>query len=266
MPAKLSGDGLQPAVATRIANGGRVSFDDRVASEMPVAFVYNGEPHAVMMATPLDLEDFALGFALTEGVVADASEFELVDCTRTDAGISLQAVVPHARFEALRTRRRAMEGRAGCGLCGVETLDAAIRPVPAVAPGNAIPADAITAGIARLATLQPLNAASGGVHAAAWIEPETLRVREDVGRHNALDKLVGALARAPAGPGFLLMTSRASYEIVHKAATAGIAVVAALSAPTDLAIRIAERAGVTLVAFARSESMTIYTNGHRIEP
>jgi FdhD protein len=257
---RLSREGLHAVEALRVARQARTAFEDRVAVETPIALVYNGEPHAVMMATPLDLEDFALGFSLTEGIVASAHELELVERGESELGISLQLLIPHACLEALRTRRRGLEGRSGCGLCGLETLDAAVRPVPRVAQGVVDRGSGNHDAVERLAQSQVLNAASGGVHAAAWVEPGALRVREDVGRHNALDKLVGSLARAPAGPGFLLMSSRASYEIVHKAAMAGISVVAALSAPTDLAIRIARDAGMTLVAFARGGSMTVYAN------
>ncbi len=260
----MSDEGLRPAQALRIAAGRRDPFEDRVAQETPVAMVYNGRSHAVMMATPADLDDFALGFALNEGIVADAGEFQLVDCLRTEAGISLQALIPHARFVALDGRRRAFEGRTGCGLCGVESLEAAIRPIRRVRAQAPVAPDVIARGLALLAERQPLNRASGGVHAAAFVSGDALTVREDVGRHNALDKLAGALARVPREPGFLAITSRASYEIVHKAAAADIALVAAISAPTDLAIRLAEEAGITLIAFARADAMTVYTHARGV--
>ncbi|MFD0740465.1 formate dehydrogenase accessory sulfurtransferase FdhD [Lysobacter koreensis] len=260
--------GLHRLRAQRIHHGTRSEHEDAVVVETPVALLYNGLPFAVMMATPSDLDDFALGFALGEGIVARADEFRLVDTVRSDAGIALHGAIPQARFDALEHRRRNLEGRSGCGLCGVESLRDALRPVPRVA----VPADVSTAAIrtalAALSHQQPLNALSGGVHAAGFVHPDGLLVREDVGRHNALDKLVGALAVHPMPidrrHGFLVITSRASYEIVHKAATAGIGAVIAISAPTDLAIRIADEAGITLAAFARGDTLNVYTHPARI--
>jgi len=259
-------DALQPVQALRLSADDRAPLDDRVIVEAPVALLYNGESFAVMMATPESLEDFALGFALSEGIVGAASEFALVDVVRHEEGIALHAAIPQARFDALALRRRGMEGRSGCGLCGVESLQAALRPVPRVEPGASVEVDAIRAALDALARQQPLNALSGGVHAAGFAHPAGLLVREDVGRHNALDKLVGAMAKQglAADAGFLVITSRASYEIVHKAATAGIGLVVAISAPTDLAIRTAQAAGVTLAAFARGTSINLYTHPGRI--
>ena len=250
------------------------SLRDRVIEETPVALVYNGVPFAVMMATPCDLEDFALGFALSEGIVENASEFDLVDVLRSDRGITLQGLIPAARFEAVQARRRSLAGRSGCGLCGVEALEDAVRPLPRVQSLTRIPRDAIAAGMRALARGQPLNAMTGGAHAAAFVaEGGSLVVREDVGRHNALDKVIGALAStrprrdtlfAHTSTGFAAITSRASWEMLHKAAHAAIAVVAAISAPTSLAIEAADAAGITLVAFARDESMNVYTHTDRI--
>ena len=257
--------GLKSVGARRVDAGQTSSFDDQVVEETPVALLYNGHPHAVMMATPCDLEDFALGFALTEGIVANAGEFRLVDCVRTAHGVSLQAAIPQHRFDALAGRSRTLAGRSGCGMCGVETLEAAIRPVRKLDDDTCISAATIGEGLRLIEQAQPLNRISGGVHAAGFVHAHGILVREDVGRHNALDKLVGVLASASMGEGFLVITSRASYEIVHKAAAAGIAVVVAMSAPTDLAIRIAEEAGITLVAFARGQTMTVYTRADRVE-
>ncbi|MGH8212113.1 MAG: formate dehydrogenase accessory sulfurtransferase FdhD [Rhodanobacteraceae bacterium] len=270
--------GLSPVSAQRIRDTRRDETLDQVIEETPVALVYNGVSYAVMMATPCDLEDFALGFALGEGIVARAQEFELVDCLRNEHGVSLQALIPHARFEALEGRKRNLAGRSGCGLCGVESLIEAVRPVPRVQPAAPIePAliesTLIARGLRELARQQPLNERSGGVHAAGYAHAGGILVREDVGRHNALDKLIGALARDAdasasaawrAQAGFLAITSRASYEIVHKAATAGIAMVAAISAPTSLAIELADETGVTLIAFARGDAMNVYTHRERL--
>ena len=258
-------DGLKSVTGLRVDGEQRQSFADQVVEETPVAMLYNGQSYAVMMTTPSDLGDFALGFALTEGVVENAAEFQLVDCLRGDHGISLQAAIPQHRFDALEQRSRNLAGRSGCGLCGVENLEAAIRPVRKVESDARVSFDEISEGLRRLALAQPLNRISGGVHAAGFVRAGGILVREDVGRHNALDKLVGALAKAGRPDnGFLVMSSRASYEIVHKAAAAGIAIVVAISAPTDLAIRLADEAGITLVAFARGSSMTVYTHSDRL--
>lgn len=261
--------GFREIEVLRAGNAGREQARDQVIAETPVALVYNGVPFAVMMATPCDLEDFALGFALSEGIVANAAEFELVDALKTERGISLQGLIPRERFDILQRRKRSLSGRSGCGLCGIESLEEAVRPTPRVVDGPRFDRAAIAAGMRKLAQGQPLNAATGGAHAAAFIsKKQAAIVREDVGRHNALDKLIGALARAsispPVASGFLAITSRASWEMVHKAAHAGIAVIAAISAPTSLAIEAADAAGITLIAFARDESMNIYTHAARI--
>ena len=257
-------EGLKPAFGTRLDGEHRQAFADQVVEEVPVALLYNGQPHAVMMATPSDLADFALGFALTEGIVADANEFRLVDCVRSEHGVSLQAAIPQQRFDALHERKRNLAGRSGCGLCGVESLQAATRAVRRLQSDMTTSFEAINDGLRALAAAQPLNRISGGVHAAGFVHDEGILVREDVGRHNALDKLVGAMSAMALERGFLVITSRASYEIVHKAASAGIAVVVAISAPTDFAIRIADQAGISLIAFARGGTMTVYTHPHRV--
>lgn len=235
--------------------------------------LFNGIAYAVMMATPCDMEDFALGFALSEGVVEKAPEFQLVDCLRSVHGISLQGLIPQSRLDALEQRKRNLPGRSGCGLCGVESLQQALPPLRRIESDTCMPITMVNRGLQQLAQRQPLNAASGGVHAAGFVYEGSIVVREDVGRHNALDKLIGALARetdAPAsaawrdGQGLLAITSRASCEIVHKAASAGIAVLAAISAPTSLAIELAERANVTLIGFARGEGMNVYTHAERL--
>ena len=272
-PRAPTAPGLRVVSALRVEGTQRSEALDRAIEEMPVAMLYNGVSYAVMMATPCDLEDFALGFALSEGVVERADEFELVDCLRTEHGISLQALIPQARLDALEQRKRNLAGRSGCGLCGVESLQEAVRPLRRIEANTRIEAAMIRRGLHELAERQPLNRASGGVHAAGYVHADGIVVREDVGRHNALDKLIGALAReadahASAawrnGEGLLAITSRASYEIVHKAASADIPVIAAISAPTSLAIDLAERAGATLIGFARGEAMNVYTHPQRL--
>ncbi len=256
--------GLKSATALRIDGSRRKAFDDAVIEEVPIALLYNGSSYAVMMATPTDLPDFALGFALTEGIVASPDEFGLVDWVRSEHGIALHAAIPQARYDGLGERARSLFGRSGCGLCGTETLEAAIRIVRRVASDASFSAATIADGLQQLSARQPLNRRCGGAHAAGYVNASGILVREDVGRHNALDKLAGALATSPSTEGFLVITSRASYEIVHKSAAIGIAVIAAMSAPTDLAIRLADEAGITLIAFARGDAMTVYAHPQRL--
>lgn len=260
--------GLRPHEALHLAGDDARTREEWVVEEAPIALLYNGLPFAVMMATPGDLEDYALGFAVCEGIVAAADEFALVDIVRNDRGIALHAAIPQQRFDALDARARGLEGRSGCGLCGVSQLEAALRPARRVGAGPRLSPEAIHAGLAALARQQPINARSGGAHAAGFVHAAGVLVREDVGRHNALDKLAGALLRADPAidpeSGFLAITSRASYEIVHKAANAGISAVVAMSAPTDLAIRHAMDAGVTLIAFARDGRMNVYSGRERV--
>lgn len=260
--------GLHTHEALHVAGDAGELREEWVIGETPVALLYNGLSFAVMMTTPADLEDFALGFAICEGIVATADEFSLVDVVHGEHGIALHAAIPQRRFDALEQRQRGLEGRSGCGLCGISTLETALRPASRVDAGLRLSTARIHEGLARLAQHQPLNARSGGVHAAGFVRSDDILVREDVGRHNAVDKLVGAMLRASPAidpqSGFLAITSRASYEIVHKAANAGIPTIVAMSAPTDLAIRQAETAGITLIAFARDARMNVYSGRERI--
>lgn len=242
---------------------------DAVAEEVPVALEYNGISHAVMLASPLDLEDFALGFSLSEGILKQASE--LFDCSITQMhdGIRVRLQVSSERFMALKQQRRSMTGRTGCGLCGAETLQQAIRHPPPVPDGALFCAAAIHAGLDRMLLQQQLQQDTGATHAAAWLDATgtiTL-VREDVGRHNALDKLIGALARRRTdfATGVALISSRASYEMVQKAATLGIGALAAVSAPTGLAIRLAEETNLMLLGFVRQQGHVAYANRHRLQ-
>ncbi|MEY4754298.1 MAG: formate dehydrogenase accessory sulfurtransferase FdhD [Pseudomonadota bacterium] len=243
-----------------------------VAEEVAVALVYNGISHAVMMATPLDLADFALGFSLGEGILADPEELLGIEIEPGPAGITLQLSITARREVRLKERRRSLAGRTGCGLCGTDSLQEALRPVEAVPDsGWRLDPAAIETAMAQLGGQQPLNQATGATHAAAWcgLDGRLALVREDVGRHNALDKLIGALAaRRGAGmvlpPGFVVVTSRASFEMVHKCAGAGIELLAAISAPTALAIRMAEQAGLTLLGYARGTRATVYAGAQRL--
>ena len=241
---------------------------DRVAEEMPVALVYHGVPHVVMLATPANLEDFATGFTLSEGLVGHPREIHSVEVEHSDDAIDVRIGISTERFASLLERRRNLTGRTGCGLCGAETVEQAIRQPPRVTGGAKLSVAELHAALVDIQAQQPINALTGSVHAAAWIEPGRgiTCVREDVGRHNALDKTIGALVRVDTDftTGCMLITSRASYEMVQKAATVGIAFVVAVSAPTALAIRVAEKSGVTLVGFARREQHGIYTHPERL--
>jgi FdhD protein len=241
---------------------------DAVAEEIPIAFVYNERPHAVMLATPSDLEDFALGFSLSEAIIADAGEFEGVEIAPALAGIELRITVPEARAAMLDQRVRQLTGRTGCGLCGAQTLDAAVRHPPPVADPAAIDPAGLNRALGELQHGQTINSVTGATHAAAWAmsDGRVTLVREDVGRHNALDKLIGAMQREHVDPmqGFLVVTSRASYEMVMKSATVGVGIIAAISAPTALAIALAQEANVTLIGFARPDGYSVYTYAQRV--
>jgi FdhD protein len=241
---------------------------DEVAEEMPVALVYHDVPHVVMLATPADLEDYAVGFTLSEALVASPEEIRGVEVSLGAASADVRITVAWERFTQLLQRRRNLAGRTGCGLCGAETAADAIRECTPVPEGVSITAAELHAAIAELGRRQPINTRTGSVHAAAWVVPGGgIRVvREDVGRHNALDKTIGALVRAQADlrAGYMVITSRASYEMVQKCATVGIALLVALSAPTAFAVRLAQRCGLTLVAFARADSHVVYAHPRRI--
>jgi len=252
----------------RWTRGAIARTTDLVAEERPVALVYHDVPHVVMLATPADLEDYAVGFTLSEGLVARADEIRGVEVTQGELSADVKITVAWERFTQLLQRRRNLAGRTGCGLCGAETAADAIRECAPVPAGVSITAAQLHTAIAQLAGRQPINARTGSVHAAAWVVPgEGIQVvREDVGRHNALDKTIGALARAQAdfAAGYMLITSRASYEMVQKCATVGIALLVALSAPTAFAVRLAQRCGLTLVAFARADQHVVYAHPHRV--
>jgi FdhD protein len=242
---------------------------ETVAEETPVALTYNGHSFAVMMASPADLTDFALGFSLGEGVVESAAEFLAVEIVPLARGIELAVTVTESRALALRARRRALAGRTGCGLCGVDSIAEALRPIPRLAATTRIAASAIDLAVAAFPADQPLGRLTGATHAAAFADLSGVirLIREDVGRHNALDKLIGALAAAGIDPtrGFVVVSSRCSYEMVHKTAAAGIPLVASVSAPTGLAVELAEKVGVCLVAYARDGRFTVYAGCDRID-
>ncbi len=246
--------------------------DDCIAEEVPVAMIYNGATFAVMMATPHDLDDFALGFSLSESLIGDPAQLLQLDQHALLEGIELAMRVsddaPGAHIG--QERERLLPGRSGCGICGTRELEQAIRQHPPVGTGQPLAREALERAQQELHAQQPMNEATGAVHAAAWAtrDGEIVLVREDVGRHNALDKLIGAMRRAGIDPehGLALVTSRASYEMVTKAASAGITVLAAISAPTALAIELARSAGITLVGFTRPGSHNVYTHPDRLLP
>ena len=243
---------------------------DEVAEERPVQFRYHGVNHVVMLATPADLEDLAVGFTLSEAIVAAPAEIRSVALSQLDDALIVDLDVAPQRFAALLQRHRNLTGRTGCGMCGAESLADAIREPAALGAGLRVSATELHAALAALSARQALNARTGSIHAAAWVVPGQglVRVREDVGRHNALDKLIGSLVRSgdDLAAGYVLVTSRASYEIVQKAATVGIAAVVAVSAPTAFAIRSAEEFGVTLVGFARPGRHVVYAHPERLDP
>lgn len=245
---------------------------EAVAEETPVALEYNGVGHAVMLATPADLEDFALGFSLSEGLVSRRNEVFAIEAVESALGIALRVEISGEAFARFKARRRSMAGRTGCGLCGVESLAQVTRDLPPLSPPAAdrIPfaLTALFEGMRRVSGQQALQRATGATHAAAHvaINGRIAHLREDVGRHNALDKTLGALARAGVTPadGALVVTSRASFEMVQKAAASGYGILAAVSAPTAAAVRLAESLNLTLVGFLRDADCAIYSHAERL--
>lgn len=252
----------------RWRDGKLEQISDQVAEEQPIALTYQGIPHVVMMATPAYLEDLGVGFTLTEGIVRRADEIKSVDVFDEAGALEVRLSITAEHFSAVLQQRRNLTGRTGCGVCGAESIAQAVRHPAPVGNGIALSADELHRTLATLQTQQPLNAQTGCVHAAAWCLPgDGIQVlREDIGRHNALDKVVGALTRSNVDctTGYLLITSRASCEMVQKAATVGVTVLAAVSAPTALAIRLAEAANLTLIGFARPNQHVIYTHPERL--
>ncbi len=240
-----------------------------VPEEVPIAFSYGGSTHAVMMGTPADLEDFAVGFSLTEGIIASMGEIEGITVVEEGAGLDVQVTLAQDKEDALRMRRRHMAGPVGCGLCGIESIEQAIRPVPDVSAVDLVlTAKNVAEAVAELNGAQPLHTQTHAVHGAGFFLPGRglIAVREDVGRHNALDKLAGAVVRQSiqGSEGVVVVTSRISVEMVQKTTILGSAVLIAISAPTALAIRTAEAAGMTLIALTRGEDFEIFTRTDRI--
>lgn len=240
-----------------------------VPEEIAVAFTYGSATFAVMMATPENVEDHALGFTLTEGIIESAAEIEGIEIVPHEEGVEARMILNEKRDEQLLLRRRRLAGPGGCGLCGIESLEAAIAPVRAVNATLRVDPSTIFSALHALRSGQQLNAATHAVHAAGFwsvVQNRLVALREDVGRHNALDKLAGALARAgvKAEAGFIVMSSRLSIELVQKAAMIGCPMLVAVSAPTNYALRAAEAAGMTLVAVAREDSFEVFTHPQRV--
>lgn len=262
-------DGPLQQRAKLLWRGGNPILSSRcVAEEMAVALTFGGSTNAVMMATPADLEDFGIGFALTEGIIAQADEVASIEIVESSLGVEVQMWLDRRRTDELSARRRAMVGPVGCGLCGIESLEQACPTPPHVLSEATFRARDLLNAMSALAPLQELNQKTRSVHAAAFWQPRdgVGLIREDVGRHNALDKLAGALMRenmSRAG-GAILLTSRVSVEMVQKTARIGAPVLVAVSAPTTLAIETADQAGITLIAIARADGYEIFTHPDRL--
>nr|WP_246624668.1 formate dehydrogenase accessory sulfurtransferase FdhD [Oceanobacter mangrovi] len=260
--------GSQSYPVERWQRGEAARVQDLLAEEVAVALVYNGISHAVMMSSPLDLADFALGFSLTEGIIARPDQCYGIEVVEQCNGIEVQIEIASECFAGLKQRRRNLTGRTGCGLCGAESLQQAVA-APVLVSSADLPSDAaVERALQQLTDNQPLQSVTGAVHGAGWCSSagDILLLREDVGRHNALDKLIGALQGSglQQQPGFVLVSSRASYEIVNKCAAAGIANLVAVSAPTSLALEHAKAAGINLIGFARPGRHVVYhrAGGH----
>ena len=250
------------------AQDGFVTAPRMLPEETAVALSFNGSTQAVMMATPADLQDFVIGFALTEGI-AGPDEIEEITVVETDRGIDVQCWLAAPAEARLAARRRTMAGPVGCGLCGIDSLTEALRRLPPVTLALRLTPAQICAAVAALPALQPLHDATRAAHAAAFWTPGQgiVALREDVGRHNALDKLAGAMLRARAPrDGVVVLTSRVSIDMVQKTAALGVPVLIAVSAPTAHAVEMAEAAGITLIGLARPDRFELFTHAHRITP
>ncbi len=265
---ELGWPSYQQSIVDRWQGGQHSQEQDYIAEEVPISLVYNGVPHVVMLATPTNLEEFALGFSITEGIIKNPQELLSARLYNRSNGIEVQLKIPEHRFQGMADKGRNLTGRTGCGLCGASTLKQAIRQPKPVNGNLTLPAAELRSALTDIKQHQKLNRLTGAVHAAAWAVPGQgiLEVREDVGRHNALDKLIGFLLRTgkDLSKGFIIVTSRASYEMVQKTAWVGITMLAAISAPTGLAIRLANEAGLTLIGFARDDQHVVYTHPQRL--
>lgn len=265
---ELGWPSYQESLVERWHGQQRTVQPDFIAEEVPVALVYNDQPHVVMLMTPTNIEEFALGFSITEGIIEESKELLSVHTYNRSNGIEVRLEIPESRFSCLAGKGRNLTGRTGCGLCGAATLQQAVRPSEAVHGEMKLPEFELLTALSDIRQRQTLNQLTGAVHAAAWALPgEGVQyVREDVGRHNALDKLIGLLLKLGKNPasGFVVVTSRASYEMVQKSASVGISLLVAMSAATGLAIRLAEDTGLTLIGFARDSQYVVYSHSRRL--
>lgn len=259
---------VRPVMRLRWQGGAALRAERLLAEEVAVALTYNRTTHAVMLASPADLEDFAVGFSLSEGIVQSVGEIEELEVRGTPHGVELRMWLADSPVAALQARRRVLAGPSGCGLCGLDSLAQAVRMMAPVTSRLTVTQHDIAAALAALPAAQAVNRQTGAAHAAGFFVPGRgmLAVREDIGRHNALDKLAGAVARGgmTAADGMVVMTSRVSVELVQKAAMMGAAVLVAISAPTALAVRTAEEAGITLAAVARADGFEVFSHARRI--
>jgi len=258
---------VTPVPVRRIGADGKIAAQQRmVPAEVPIAISFLGIGYAVMMATPCDMEDFAVGFARSERLIDDAADVIGIEIREGEGGVLLGIELAAERHDRVLQRVRHRVGESSCGLCGIENLEQALRPLPKLLAPAAIAPAAIFRALEAIRAHQPLNAETGAVHAAAWCDAggEVIAAREDVGRHNAFDKLVGHCLRegSDMAAGFVLLTARCSYELVEKAALAGVPLLATISAPTSLAITRAKEAGLTLIALARPDSVLVMTDPH----
>ena len=264
----LSREGVRLVPATVCTGSAMAEREETVIDEVPVGLVYAGDLFSVMLATPTDLEDFATGFSLSEGIVGSAEELAVTAIDEVTDGVRIRMELPVERLAALLRRKRNLMGGSGCGRCGTDSFAEALRPLDPVRSTARIAPDAIRRAMAALPSGQRLNRETGAVHAAGFARPDgrLVAVREDVGRHNALDKLIGALARTGVDPaaGFVVVSSRCSFEMVHKTAAAGIPLIAAISAPTSLCVGFAEAVGVGVVAYVRDGRFTVYAAPSRV--
>jgi len=264
----LSNRGVRQVQAIVRTESGFDRQDEKIIDEVPVGLVYADDLFAVMLATPTDLEDFATGFSLSEGIVGSADELAVTAIEELTDGVRIRMQLPVERLAALLKRKRNLMGGSGCGRCGTDSFAETLRPLDPVRSTARIEPDAISCAMAALPSGQSLNRETGAVHAAGFarLDGELVAVREDVGRHNALDKLIGALARDRIDPtgGFVVVSSRCSFEMVHKTAAAGIPLIAAISAPTSLSVDFAETVGVGVVAYVRDGRFTVYAVPSRV--
>jgi FdhD protein len=266
VPISPSSIALLPRTASRA--GHLIRGERLIPEETAIAFTYNGSSHAVMMATPADLEDFAVGLSLTEGIIQAVDEISDMEILPSQFGVEVRMWLPDMHMNPYAARRRRLAGPTGCGLCGIESLSEASRPGRQVGSGLRVPPEAISTAMAALSPAQVLNRKTRAVHAAAFWQPgkAIVAIREDVGRHNALDKLVGSLGRLriDGACGIVLLSSRISVEMVQKTATLGASILVAVSAPTALAVRVAEACGITLIAIARERDFEIFSHPERV--